>query len=139
MVKNLIRRQRLKRAKNVDLYDVADALRIHPRTILRTLTGNPTEYWAPKHNPPIALLDVSRIFSIPVAAIRGLLLEEDEALSPREAAALMRVSARTLANNRDKYTPLAVGKGWIRYSKSDIEMWHAERQAAGKDRLFNLF
>lgn len=123
-----------KKKKKAYLARIADALRVNPRTILRALTGNPNEYWAPSHNPVIHLADVARIYNVSTHSLIALLNKEDSVLSPKEAADQLRVTKRTLRDN-PKYTPLVTGAGFIRYSQNDVKFWAAELVAKEKDPI----
>lgn len=127
-----------KPAKSAPVSDLAEALGVHPRTILRAITGNPTEYWVPSHNPRIRLADVTRVYQISVEDLRGLLDGSDKALTPDAAAFVMDISKRTLRNTED-YVPLVIGAGFLRFSKTDCERWAALRKEAELNKIKNMF
>lgn len=120
------------------LDDVADVFDVHPRTILRALTGNPTEYWAPSHNPRLPIKEVSTRFQIPLISLCTLLRGDEEVYTPTEAASLLDMSVRAFRNKR-KYKPLIVGAGFLRFAKADVELWHAELEAKKLDAINKLF
>ncbi len=142
MVKATILEQRYKDKPNLTLAyleDVAMVFDCHPRTILRAITGNPTEYWAPSHNPRLQLRDVTRTFSLKRAQLVALLTRDDTAIRPTEASEILGISARTLRSKRDDWRPFIVGQGFIRYSKANIDAWHEAREEARRKRIAAQF
>lgn len=127
-----------KPAKSAPVSRLAEVLGVHPRTILRAITGNPTEYWVPSHNPRIRLSDVTRVYQVSVIALRGLLDGADKALTPDAAAFVMDISKRTLRNTKD-YLPLVIGAGFLRFSNIDCERWAALRREAALDKIKKIF
>lgn len=64
--------------------------------------------------------------------------DSEEWLTPRETAALVRLSVGTLANHRCQgigipYTKLSPGRtGRVRYRRSDVEQWLAGGSSAAE-------
>jgi hypothetical protein len=119
------------------LADLAKAFDVHGRTILRAVTGNPTEYWVPSHNPRLRIKDICDTFSVPKAAVIALLTGREEVFSPTETAELLGISVRTLRNRQ--YTPLVTGAGFLRFAKSDIDKWYAANEFARREKINKLF
>lgn len=123
----------------VHLDDIADALEIHPRTILRAITGNPTEYWTPAHNPRIHLSEVSKTYQVPTKNLVALLKEEDSVMRPDVAADALGFTIRTMRNNAERFPPLAVGAGFLRFSASEVKQWGKELREERRLKAKQLF
>jgi hypothetical protein len=97
-----------------ELNRMADALRVHPRTILRALAGKVNTYWAPGHNPNISVEEVAKTMGMPPAALKDALNGNDMFLTPEEAAEELGIPLRTFRYRR---YPAQVRKGTaVRYS-----------------------
>lgn len=123
----------------VYLDDIAEALEIHPRTILRAITGNPTEYWAPSHNPRIHLSEVSKTYQIPTKNLVELVKEEDSVLRPDAAADALGFTVRTMRNNAKKFPPLAIGAGFLRFSVAEVEQWGKDLREERRYKASQIF
>ncbi len=120
------------------LGDLAKAFDVHGRTILRAVTGNPTEYWVPSHNPRLRIADICQTFQIPKARLMDLLTGKDEVFSPTETAELLGISVRTL-RNRSACGPLITGAGFLRFSKRDIDKWYSSNESLRRAKIAKLF
>ena len=135
----------LKRYKNkanitkAYLEDIAEVIDVHPRTILRTITANPTEYWAPSHNPRIHLTEVSKTFQTPTKSLVELLQGKDRVIRPAEAAELLGVSVRTIRNKSDEYRPLIIGAGFLRFSYNEVQEWGERLKSRRRDKISKMF
>lgn len=120
------------------LSDIAEVFDCHPRTILRAYEGNPTEYWAPKHNPRLRLSVVAERFQISKAQIALLLIDEEKVYPPAETAELLGISLRTL-RAKAMYKPLITGAGFLRFGEKDIAKWHGILKAQRRAKINKLF
>lgn len=103
---------------HADLDDIAHVLKVHPRTVLRALTGNPNEYWYDGHNPRLEIYKVARAFKCKAVSIVQALEGREEFLKPEEAAAALDLLPRTFRYRG--YTPtIRVGRV-VRYARSKL-------------------
>ncbi len=117
---------------------IATAFDCHPRTILLAVTGNPTEYWTPSHNPRLRISDVCETFQLPTHMFFELLTGSEKCLAPTEAADYLQISVRTLRNKKE-YVPIIIGKGFLRFAESHLEVWAAERKRLQIEKINKLF
>jgi hypothetical protein len=81
---------------------------LHPRTILRAVSGEPHPYWVPSFETSIPVRRLARAFGCKLKALESVLKGDDEALTEGEAAARLSIAARTLryrAKNRPDHLP----------------------------------
>lgn len=69
----------------------AQALAVHPRTILRLTTGHPNPYWADGYDPPMDIAELALILATTVEALNNLIAGLDSALDVHEAAKLLKM------------------------------------------------
>ncbi len=74
-----------------NLNAVADAFAVHPRTILRIITGHVNPYWAEGYDTDIDTDHLVLVLDTTPAAIQSLLDSTDKALTVHECAAMMRI------------------------------------------------
>lgn len=123
----------LKNSKPVAHYDldhVAVKLKVHPRTVLRALSGVENTYWAPDHNPEVSLLDLSIAYGVEFDVVSDIMVGRDDLLKPSEAADYLsrtygrEVSVRVLRSR--SYTPVISRPKVVRYSRLLISRQHVE-------------
>ena len=101
----------------VPLNEVARVFAVHPRTILRAITGNINEYWTEGHNPEVDLTKVAKAYGCTVFDLKAILEGRDSLLTPDQAAAELQVQPRTFRNHKPRH--LKSG-GIVRYLRSVI-------------------
>lgn len=122
----------------VYLDHIADAFDCHPRTVLRAVTGNPTEYWTPAHNPRLRVTLICDTFQLSKGMFFNLLVGKEKVVPPAEAADYLEISVRTLRKRAD-YIPVIIGKGFLRFAMSDLKAWYAERKRLQIEKINKLF
>lgn len=102
----------------VSLNKVAEAVSVHPRTILRIVTGERNTYWATDHNPTLDVEKVATALGCDAAVLKRVLRGSDTFMKPEDAAAELDVPDRTFRYR--KYTPaFRVGRV-VRFARSKL-------------------
>ena len=57
----------------VELDEVASALKVHPRTVLRTLQDDVKAYWAPGYNPAVDTAEVALVYNVELDTLEKVL------------------------------------------------------------------
>lgn len=100
----------------------AKAIRVHPRTIVRALTGEHNTYWTEdiNHNR-YAIDDIAEAYDMNPNDLRRVLGGSDELITPDEAAKILGIRPRTFRDRLAAGRYKKVGHGGIaRYLKSKI-------------------
>ena len=110
--------------QNVTLKAAADAFQVHPRTIVRALSGKHNTYWSEDINEDsYAISDIAKAYGLDPAALRRVFEKRDALLTPDEAAEVVGVKPRTFRepNRINRYTHARAEHGRIvRYLKSKM-------------------
>ena len=107
-----------------ELNRVADALKVHPRTILRALAGEVNTYWAPGHNPNVNIATLAEVLGMPAQTLKDAVNGDDYFMSPDEAAEHFNLPLRTF---RYRQYPPQMRKGTaVRYSFNMLTKYHEE-------------
>lgn len=112
------------------LNKVAAVLKVHPRTVLRAITGDVNAYWAEGHNPDVDLEEVCIAFDMDTKVLRRCLRNSDTLLTPQEAASkILKIPLRTF---RHRKYPKAGSRGqiFVRYSQHEILNYHLKYHTA---------
>ncbi len=106
----------------LDLNTVANTLKVHPRTVLRAISGQENPYWTKDHNPKVSLKEVSEGFGCSINQFKKLLGGEDLLLTPDEACELLKISKRTLRYRRaqGELTPVVARGSVVYYSRQHL-------------------
>ncbi len=107
---------------NVTLIGVAAIFDVHPRTIVRALTGQHNTYWYEDINEDIfAVADIAAAYNMSAAELGRCIEGRDELIKPDEAAVLLGIQPRTFRDRvqSGKYRKVTNG-GVVRYLKSKI-------------------
>jgi hypothetical protein len=101
---------------------VAETLGLHPRTILRAVTGEANPYWTKGYNPGLTHKSVLQAFNCTRKQIDSLLSGEDLLMTPTEACELLRMSKRTLRYRRAEgdLTPLIARGSVVYYTRQHL-------------------
>jgi hypothetical protein len=70
---------------NFKLNEYSEALKLHPRTILRHLSGSPNPYWIPGHDVDIPIVEVTEVFGVDLKTLLKILKGRDSFLTQKEA------------------------------------------------------
>lgn len=115
---------------DIALDDLADILKMHPRTIMRKLPGNDVNaYWAKGYNPSISISDLAEgfgedpVFFVPV--INSARRKKDEIMDPKTMAKFLDVPLRTFRHR--KYSALIRQGNIVRYSRFDTTNYNIEK------------
>ncbi len=107
------------------LAEMARALKVHPRTILRRLyPDDPNPYWAPGFEDQVNCkqTEVVTIFGIPEKILSRIMQGKDELFNQESAAKYIDVPVRTF---RYRKYPAAINQpGVVRYSRQQIARYN---------------
>ncbi len=107
---------------NFKLDEYAEALSLHPRTVLRYLTGTKNPYWVEGENPTIPVNDVAEVFNIRPKTLIKVLRNRDSLLSQTEAVEFTGLNRSTF-QNRDYDAEIRMSK-IVRYLYSRLVDQH---------------
>lgn len=99
---------------------VATALKVHPRTVLRALTGVENTYWVRDHDPNVDTVEVAIAFGLEHVYVQRALKRSDALLTPKLAAEFLEMSPRTLRHYKNLYIPVLKYGRIVRYSQRDL-------------------
>ena len=103
---------------SLNLNDLAKALTIHPRTVLRALTGDRNVYWASGHNPVLSATRVANALGLNPNTMRRAVNGNEELLRIKEAAALLDLSVPSF--RRRLFKPAIQHGSVVRYARSTL-------------------
>jgi hypothetical protein len=105
-----------------DLENLADALQVHPRTILRAVENNPAAYWVEGYHVRLNIDEVARAFNGPPRYLRWALDGTDQLITQTQAAEELGIPGRTF---RYRHYKVAYKRGGIvRFSRRDLLTEH---------------
>lgn len=116
------------------LKEIAGALKIHPRSLLRALTGTPNPNYV-GHNPDIDLVEVAIAYNVELDRLISIIKGYDELMTKKEAMAhISFLQNKEIDRNLfwlRGYPALIVGphkaqNRLLRFSKRDIVEYHAD-------------
>ena len=114
--------------KSVTLIGVANVFVVHPRTIVRAITGEHNTYWTDDINEDLfAVADISKAYGMNTNELVRCIEGRDKLIKPDEAAAILEVQPRTFRDRvkgarmdgRRPYGRAAAG-GVVRYLRSKV-------------------
>lgn len=106
----------------ITLIGVADIFGVHPRTIVRALSGEHNTYWYEDSNEDLyAVEDIAEAYGMTHFELSRCIEGRDSLIKPDEAAKILGVQPRTFRDRvqAGKYKKVASG-GVVRYLKSKI-------------------
>lgn len=106
----------------VTLIGAAEIFDVHPRTIVRALSGEHNTYWYEDSNEDVyAVEDIASAYGMTAFELARCIEGRDSLVKPDEAAEILGVNPRTFRNRvqAGKYKKIANG-GVVRYLKSKI-------------------
>ena len=106
----------------IELNSAAAILQMHPRTVLRHMTGDPNVYWTDDHNPVLKLGFVAAAFQCDPLFLSRTINERDAIFTESEAAEFLDLLPRTFRNH--KYTPIIRQGRVVRYSRVALANEH---------------
>lgn len=108
----------------IQLNVIATIFRVHPRTILRALSGEHNTYWYDDDNVNQQRLKIDHIataYNTTARVIRTMIEDRDSLLKPDEAAGEIGIAPRTFREHvaAGKFKKIGYG-GIARYQKSKV-------------------
>jgi len=108
--------------QKITLAEAAKIFRVHPRTILRAISGEHNTYWSEDINGQVmAIADIAEAYNLTSRAFVAVIESRDSLMTADEAAAVLGIRPRTFRDRllNGRYTK--IGKGGItRYLHSKI-------------------
>ncbi len=110
--------------KYATLNEVATIFDVHPRTILRAMTGRHNTFWSDDEDwneQRIHLETIAQAYGTTVKVLNIILDGRDELLTPQDAARVLGIAPRTFRERKTagRYTKIGAG-GIARYLHSKI-------------------
>lgn len=106
--------------RTITLEAAAKVFRVHPRTIVRALTGEHNTYWSEDINhSTYSVSDIADVYGTSVEEINRVIEGRDAFLKPDEAAELLGIRPRTFRDRKGRYRKVGNG-GIVRYVRSKI-------------------
>lgn len=108
--------------QNITLAEAAKIFRVHPRTILRAISGEHNTYWSEDiNNQVMAISKIADVYNMTTRAFIAVIEDRDTLLTADEAAAVLGVKPRTFRDRLIAGRYKKIGKGGItRYLHSKI-------------------
>jgi hypothetical protein len=109
-------------AQQITLAGAASLFGVHPRTIVRALSGEHNTYWTEDINEdPVPLTKLAASYGVSVREMVQLIEGRDKLLKPDEAAEVLGIRPRTFRDRAKAGTYRKVSNGGIvRYLRSQI-------------------
>jgi len=118
---------------SMKLNEFAKVLTVHPRTVLRAMTGEENPYWTPDFDPSFAMNDFYEAYSIDAKVFRRVWLSgTDILLKPVDAAIFLKLPARTFRYQK-YHAAIRIG-GVVRYSRKSLINEKLRRDVAKSKR-----
>ncbi len=108
--------------QHVTLEAAAKVFRVHPRTILRALSGQHNTYWTEDSNHDrLSVEDIADVYGTTAQTIRAVVEKRDNLLRPDEAAKVLGIRPRTFRDRvqAGRYDRITNG-GIVRYLHSKL-------------------
>lgn len=109
-------------SSSITLIGAANIFGVHPRTIVRALSGEHNTYWTEDINEELyAVADIADAYGISTAVLKRCIEGRDSLLTPDEAAETLGIKPRTFRDRvkAGRYEKIAHG-GIVRYLRSKI-------------------
>lgn len=109
-------------SKSITLEAAAKLFQVHPRTIVRALTGKHNTYWTEDIDEDLfSVTDIADAYAMNPKALLRVIDGRDELIKPDEAAVLLNIKPRTFRDRvkAGRYEKVANG-GIVRYLRSKI-------------------
>ncbi len=108
--------------QNITLADAAKIFRVHPRTILRAISGEHNTYWSEDiNNQVMAISDIAEAYGMTANNLVAVIENRDSLLTADESAAVLGIKPRTFRDRLLSGRYKKIGKGGItRYLHSKI-------------------
>lgn len=81
---------------NAALNVVAERLKIHPRTVLRALTGDKNVYWTEDHNPSVDLVALALGFDCDYEVLERIVKNRNTVFTQEELAKHFDITTRSV-------------------------------------------
>ena len=116
-------------SRSITLIGAANLFGVHPRTIVRALSGEHNTYWFEDINEDLhAIADIAAVYGLTTNELTRVVEGRDSLITSDEAAALLKLKPRTFRNRiradeeaggKSRYGRAACGN-IVRYLKSKI-------------------
>ncbi len=110
------------------LRKAAEALRVHPRTVMRRLTGDlqvrRSQSWGHADVYRVSVEQVAIVFDMDIRVLERTLAGRDELMTVREIAEYLRVPVGTFMYRQ--YPVAVYSHRLVRHSRRDTALAHAE-------------
>jgi hypothetical protein len=113
-------------SETIALDAVATVFAVHPRTILRAVSGDYYVYWNEEDRDelvakPVDLTAVAKVYDTDTGTLKRCILGKDRLVRPDEAAQILEIKPRTFRDRVKKGVYHKIGKGGVaRYLFSEI-------------------
>ena len=117
--------------QNITLIGAANVFGVHPRTIVRALSGEHNTYWYEDIDEELySVHDIAEVYGLDDAELSRCIEGRDKLITPDEAAKLLSIKPRTFRERvrTGCYKKCANG-GIVRYLRSKIiedKIWRAK-------------
>jgi hypothetical protein len=114
------------------LSDIAKALEVHPRTVLRAVLRRTNPYWTEDFDPHVDMIDVALSFDANPHVLNRVMDGKDDLFTPAQAIQYLadtygdHIVPRTL-RNRDYPKAVKLGR-IVRYSRIELSEYHFNTQ-----------
>lgn len=112
-------------ARTISLKRASSMLAVHPRTILRAVTGKQNPYWVEDHDERISLEALIDAYKCTPRSVAAVLRGQDSFMSAADAATFLGINRHTFTWR--KYRPAARHKGTVRYLESRLINEHMRK------------
>lgn len=109
-------------SQNITLIGAARLFGVHPRTIVRAISGQHNTYWTEDIDEDLfAVADIARVYNLYDAELIRVIEGRDKLLTPDEAAKVLSIRPRTFRDRvkAGRYRKISNG-GIVRYLRSKI-------------------
>lgn len=108
--------------QNITLIGAAGVFGVHPRTIVRALSGEHNTYWYEDINEDLfSVADIAAAYGLTTAELSRCIERRDALMTPDEAAAELRIKPRTFRQRvKDGCYKKYSNGGIVRYLRSKI-------------------
>lgn len=108
--------------QTITLAQAAKIFRVHPRTILRAISGEHNTYWSEDINDQVmAISDIADAYNMTPRTFVAIIESRDSLLTADEAAAVLGIKPRTFRDRLIAGRYKKIGRGGItRYLQSKI-------------------
>jgi hypothetical protein len=108
---------------NVKLSKVAEVLKIHPRTVLRTLAGDRNAMYSEIDDQDIDLFRICKAFNVKPVQMKQVIEGRDVFVTAKEGAEITKCSVRSFWNHNHSPAVDSNSGRVVRFSRSKLMDW----------------